>query len=120
VRVLLLKEDQVRGRRWRPQSYGILFIHGLSEHNGSLAYPELKVDAADPGQDLAARLHWKQTGFLVICADLCLRSRSAEVGFAVWEFRDLGSGVGIAGSTARVAASSTFIFDSAAPGANVT
>jgi hypothetical protein len=42
-------------------------------------------------------------------------SRCADSGFAVWEFRDLGSGVKVVGSTARVPVSSTPSIFSIAP-----
>jgi hypothetical protein len=72
----------------------------------SLACTESNVDAADPcqmrmqdciGNDRPPVWSYAQT-----CAPF---SCSAEAGFAVWEFRDLGSGVHCGGSTARATTS---------------
>jgi hypothetical protein len=57
-----------------------------------------------PLQDSNARLNWKQQASVWSYAQICAPfSCTAEVGFAVWEFRDLGSRVMVR-STARVSA----------------
>jgi hypothetical protein len=69
-------------------------ILGLGALPRSLACTESNVDAADPCkmrmQDCIGNDRPSVWSYAHICAPF---SCSAEAGFAVWEFRDLGSGV---------------------------
>lgn len=69
-------------------------ILGLAALPRSLACTESNVDAADPCkmrmQDCIGNDRPSVWSYAHICAPF---SCSAEAGFAVWEFRDLGSGV---------------------------
>jgi hypothetical protein len=83
-------------------------ILGLGALPHSLACTESNVDAADPCkmrmQDCIGNDRPSVWSYAHICAPF---SCSAEAGFAVWEFRDLGSGVHGGGSTARATTTST-------------
>jgi hypothetical protein len=83
---------------------------GLGSLPDSLACTESNVDAADPCkmrmQDCIGNDRPPVWSYVQTCAPF---SCSAEAGFAVWEFRDLGSGVHGGGSTARATTTSALI-----------
>jgi hypothetical protein len=87
----------------------------------SLACTESQSRCCRPQPDLDARLHWKRQASVWSYAQICTPfSCSAEVGFAVWEFRDLGSGVKVVDRQLGSPPHPPSIFlDCAAPGANV-